>query len=133
MERQNSVILALTRAADQGVTATELKKLPGASDQIKKLKAEGAVRGPMKIGRASRYFIAEHAPKRDQIARRIEELVRDAGLKLTSLSYIVANCFHPFSSVRGPTLHHTVPSFHERSSGFIANASRGDTTDRRKV
>jgi hypothetical protein len=86
MERQSSVILELTRATDQGVAATKLKKIPGASGQIKKLKAEGAIQGPMKIGRSNRYFVAEHAPKRDQIARRIEELLRDAGLRLTSLS-----------------------------------------------
>jgi hypothetical protein len=86
MDRHDSVISAVRHAAAAGVTATDLKKLPGAAEQIKKLKADGIVRGPMRIGRSDRYFASEHAPTRDQIAGRVEELLRDAGLKLTSLS-----------------------------------------------
>lgn len=84
MNTHESIILALRRAADQGETATKLKA--SKSPKIKQLLAEGAIRGPIKIGRANRYFLPEHAPTQDQVARRIEGVLRGAGLKLTSIS-----------------------------------------------
>lgn len=86
MDTHEPIILALRRAADQGETATKLKELAGKSPKIKQLLAEGAIRGPIKIGRAARYFLPEHAPTQDQVARRIEGVLRGAGLKLTSIS-----------------------------------------------
>ncbi|HVX76249.1 MAG TPA: hypothetical protein VHB49_08985 [Bradyrhizobium sp.] len=90
MERHDPVILALRQAADQGVSATELKKAAGASSKISQLTAEGTIRGPIKIGRAKRYFLVEHAPDLHRIAGRIEQVLHGAGLKLTSLSKLEA-------------------------------------------
>lgn len=87
MERHDPVILALKQAAHQGVTATELKKKHKvAPSKIDQLISEGSVRGPVKIGRTKRYFLAEHAPSYDLMAGRIEEVLCGAGLKLTSIS-----------------------------------------------
>jgi hypothetical protein len=86
MEHRDSVISVLKRAAAEGVTATELRKFPNSTTEIKRLKAEGSVRGPLRIGHSNRYFASEHAPTRDQLARLIEERLCDAGLRLTSLS-----------------------------------------------
>jgi hypothetical protein len=86
MDRHESVISALRKAAAAGVSASDLKRLAGGAVQIEKLQAEGIVWGPMKIGRSKRYFAPEHTPTRERIGGRIEEMLRDSGLKLTSLS-----------------------------------------------
>ena len=90
MRRHNSVFEALERAGSRGLTTTDLKKVGGASAQLKKLKADGSIRGPLPIGRSKRYFVTEQAPTREQVEARIERRLRDAELKLTSLSDLEA-------------------------------------------
>jgi hypothetical protein len=86
MERHNSVLEALERAGSRGLTITDLRKVRGASAQLKKLKADGSIRGPLQISRSKRYFVTERAPTREQVEARIERRLLDAGLKLTSFS-----------------------------------------------
>lgn len=86
MEMNEPIVLDLRRAASQGRTATELKKFAGGSSKIKELLAQGSIKGPIKVGRANRYFLPEHAPDRDHVVSRIDAVLRGAGLKLTSIS-----------------------------------------------
>jgi hypothetical protein len=90
MVRHDSVFEALERAGSRGLTTTDLKKVGSASAQLKKLKADGSIRGPLPIGRSKRYFVAEQAPTREQVEARIERRLRDAELKLTSFSDLEA-------------------------------------------
>jgi hypothetical protein len=72
------------------LTTTDLKKVRGASAQLKKLKAEGSIRGPLRIGPSKRYFVTGQAPSREQVEARIEQRLREAGLSLTSFSKLQA-------------------------------------------
>jgi hypothetical protein len=86
LDQHDSIIKALRQAGPRGLAATDLKKVRGNPATLKALKADGTIRGPMKIGRSQRYFVADQAPTREQVEARIEARLRDAGLKLTSFS-----------------------------------------------
>jgi hypothetical protein len=90
MVRHDSVVEALERAGSRGLTITDLRKVRGASAQLKKLQADGSIRGPLQISRSKRYFVADQAPTRELVEARIERRLRDAGLKLTSFSDLEA-------------------------------------------
>jgi hypothetical protein len=101
MKRHDSVFEALERAGSRGLTTTDLRKIRGASAQLKKLKADGSIRGPLQIGLSKRYFISEQTPTREQVEERIEQRLCEAGLSLTSFSKLetVAN-FAPKSFLK---------------------------------
>jgi hypothetical protein len=86
MARHESVFRALERAGSRGLTTADLRKFRGAGAQLKKLKAEGSIRGPLQIGLSKRYFVIEQAPTLEQVEARIEQRLRDAGLSLTSFT-----------------------------------------------
>jgi hypothetical protein len=91
----DTAIDVLARAGSQGLTPVDLAKALGiskacTSQVLRELKANGSARGPFRIGRSTRYFSATHAPSRQHVEDRIEEWLRNAGLKLTSLSDLEA-------------------------------------------
>jgi hypothetical protein len=95
MERLESVIKSLAEAGLRGLAIADLaKNLHVSAKQIstllQQLKSSGSVRGPFSISRSKRYFTTKHAPTREQVEVRLEETLRDAGLKLTSFSDLQA-------------------------------------------
>ena len=90
----SEIIKALTRAGTKGLTTADLtKRLPkrlrkNISSVLTELKANGSIRGPFKIGRSASYFEAKSAPTSMQLEVRIQELLLDAGISLTSRSLL---------------------------------------------
>jgi hypothetical protein len=89
---QSKLVEVLAKAGARGLTQAEIaKKMQFGSESqialaIKNLKTSGAIRGPFQIGRSKYYFDAINAPTREHVEKRIEELLRGAGVKVTSRS-----------------------------------------------
>jgi hypothetical protein len=86
----SEIVKALAKAGTKGLTTADLtKRLPAGlakKSVLTELKASGLIRGPFRIGRSYFYFDAKNAPTREQMESRIEELLRHAGIKVTSRS-----------------------------------------------
>jgi hypothetical protein len=88
----SEIVKALAKAGTKGLTTADLtKRLPVAlakkiSSVLLELKASGLIRGPFRIGPSNFYFDAKSAPTLEQMEFRIEEPLRQAGVKVTSRS-----------------------------------------------
>ncbi len=88
----SEIIKALAEAGTKGLTQAEIKKKIPKSQQKKvltfigDLKRNGSLHGPFTIGRRKPYFDRGHAPKREQMETRLEELIRQQGMRLISRS-----------------------------------------------
>ncbi len=87
----SAIIKAFAKAGTKGLTAANLaKSLPEGVAKAKipsiltELKASGLIGGPFRVGPSTLYFDAKNAPTREQMGSRIEELLRNSGIKVTS-------------------------------------------------
>jgi hypothetical protein len=91
----SKLVEALTAAGTKGVTKSALEgKLPKAIRSksvsiLSELRSAGSIKGPFKK-RSDYYFAPQFAPTRAQAEGLIEELLRDAGLRLTTKTYLCA-------------------------------------------
>jgi hypothetical protein len=88
----SQLIKDLAEAGTKGLTQAEIKKkIPKTLQRkivtfIGDLKQNGSLNGPFTIGRRKSYFDRAHAPKREQMERHLEELIRQQGMRLISRS-----------------------------------------------
>lgn len=90
---EDDVVRVLAKAEAKGLTTTALAKAisaPATNRQllsaITRLKSQGAIRGPFRMGRLSLYFDAKSAPTREHLESRIEDMLRRAGTRVTTRS-----------------------------------------------
>ena len=88
----SKLVDALVAAGSKGMTKAALeKKIPAARRRainsiLSEIKSASSIRGPFKTGRSEYYFAAQFAPSHERAQALIDQLLRDAGLKLTTKS-----------------------------------------------
>ena len=91
----------ISSAGAKGVSLTQLQKKAAFSSEalqteLKRLRAEYQIAGPVKSGRSQLYYAKGYEPGGESVSRIIEATIRDSGEKLATLSQIEAKVKQPF-------------------------------------
>jgi hypothetical protein len=91
----------ISEAGAEGIGLTRLKeksnlKKADLDDQIKHLRAQHLIAGPFRTGKGNLFYAKGYEPSVESVGNKIEDLIRDGGMKLQSKSQLEEKIKSPF-------------------------------------